>query len=153
MIESPPEGRGIGVEASTYMTCEEQRLHIRHKSERNPLLQIGVLNLVLFPKLPSRDNLFANVVVHPNASPVLLRKARSLYLTPVDERQHQTISQCSAEFLHQIESKTRTPWTVGMEETNCGVKADAFQSRFDVMAQVRIDERQECVDTVQRRPA
>jgi hypothetical protein len=40
-----------------------------------------------------------------------------------------------------------------MEKANCRVQSDAFERRFNVVPKQRIDEREECIDPIQRWPA
>src|ERR1035441_364330 len=134
MIVSSPEERGISVETAANVSRQQQRLHIWHQPERDAFLQVRVFDLVLLAQLPGGDDQLARGIVHLNTAAVLVHEPRTLYLPTVDERQHQTVGQHGAQFLHQVKSKAGTPGPVRMKEAHRRIETDRLQSGFDVMA-------------------
>ena len=121
------------------MAGHEVGLDEEEESYRNALIEVGVSNFFLFPRLVFDENCFPRIIVHGDSPVGRLREAFWIHLATIDQGKDETVGDSGTELFHEIEGQSRTAWPVAMEEADGGIEADGFDSRADVV-------HEECVD-------
>ena len=126
---------------------------MEQQADRDLLVEKRVEDLLLFPLLVGDQERLARLVRHQDRAGIGLLKTLVLHLLPVDQGEGQPVRQEGPELLHQVEGEAGSTRPVPVKEAHRRVEAHRLQGRADVMDQERVDEGEQGVDVVQRRPA
>jgi len=83
-------------------------------------------------------NFFASILREQDGAIFLRLKIRRADDAVVDQREDKAVCKDAAQFFHKVERKRCPASAIGMEESDIGIEADAFQRGCTVMRQHRI---------------
>lgn len=149
----PPEEGGVGVEATADVAGEQECLGVGDEAERDALVEEGMLDLFLLARLPGGDDQLAGGFFEEGGAAVLGGEAGGLDLAAVDEGEGEAVGEGRAELFHEVECEAGAAGAVGVEEADGGIEADAFEGRFDVVAEEGVEEAEQGVGAVEGRAA
>lgn len=126
---------------------------MEQQADRYLLVQERVQDLLLLSLLVRNQERLARFVRHQDRAGIGFLKALSLDLTEVDQGEGQPVRQEGAEFLHEIQGEAGPSGPIPVEEPHRRVEPNRLQRRADVVDQECVNEGEQRVDIVQRRPA
>lgn len=100
---------------------------MEEKTYRSGFIKEGVSDVFLLSCLVSPHDRLSCCIIHDDPSALREVESTPLDLPEIDERQDQSISYRRPKLFDQIQSKTGSARTLGMQETDLGVESDGFQ--------------------------
>ena len=91
--------------------------------------------------------------VRSTAPPSRLSNVACPYLAAVDQRKGEPVGEHRAQFLHQVEGKAGAAGPVAVQEAHGRIEPDALGRAAAIMGEQRVEEGEQGVDRVERRPA
>ncbi len=107
-------------------------------------------DLFLFALLIGNDDFLASCILHLHRAAGALRKILRRDLTPVDQRENQSISQYAAQLLHDVQGQRGSAWSQGMEESHLWIEAHAFRRSHAIVQNQCVEERHQRIDWIRR---
>ena len=110
----PPLERRVGVEIAAEVAREQERLGVKEQADGNFFAEKRVLDFLLLPLLPRREDFFPAIVSKKHGAGFGGAEMLRLNLLTINQRQREAVGERSAEFLDEVERKAGAAGSVAV---------------------------------------